>query len=103
MNGWVKLHLKTLDNEVWLHDPTAWRVFEYLLLKAYVGKPQGTVTTTRGQMAQALFINNDTLWSALLRLKKRQMVNSTSNNRFTTISICNWSSYQGISNNAVNN
>ena len=93
-NGWVKLHQKIIFNEVWRNDPTAWRVFEYLLVKAYSGKPQGTVTTTRQQIADGCLINNNTAWSAFLRLKKAKMVNSSTNRRYTTVRICNWHSYQ---------
>ena len=95
MNGWIKLHIQTLENEVWQTDPTAWRVFEYLLLMAYRGAPQGTVRTSRQQIANYIHKDNGTTWKALLRLEKHQMVDKSSNNRFTIIRICNWHRYQG--------
>lgn len=95
MSYWIKLHDSVLENNVFLHDPTAWRIFEYLCLKAYKGKPQGTTSTTRQQIGTALRINNNTVFSALRRLESMQMVNITGNNRFTTISICKWHDYQG--------
>lgn len=94
MNGWVKLYRQTLDNPIWQRDRTAWQIFEYLLIMAYGGRPQGTVSTTRQQIANACLINNDTVYSALKRLKKAEMITTTSNNQFTVISICNWKKYQ---------
>lgn len=95
MSYWIKLHDSVLENEAFLNDPTAWRIFEYLCLRAYKGRPQGTTSTTRQQIGNALRINNNTVFSALRRLESMQMVNITGNNRFTTISICKWRDYQG--------
>ncbi len=100
--GWVKLHISTLDNEVYKHDPTAWRLFEYLLLKAYKGVPQGRVVTTRDKIADALHGNSTTLYKALMRLKKANMVTTEGTRRFTTINIVKWHSYQGVSNSKSN-
>lgn len=94
-NGWIKLHTRFTSNEVWRRDPTAWRVFEYLLSEAFYGNPQGTTSTTRYQIGNACLVNNNTAWSALLRLKKAKMVNISTNYRYSTISICNWDKYQG--------
>jgi hypothetical protein len=94
-NGWIKLHTRFTENPVWRRDPTAWRVFEYLLSEAFYGEPQGTTSTTRYQIGNACLVNNNTAWSALLRLKKAKMVNISTNYRYSTVSICNWDKYQG--------
>jgi DNA-binding transcriptional regulator YhcF (GntR family) len=90
--GWVKLHRKALNNKIWLHDPTAWRVFEYFLL--IVDHKTGKRDFGRFQVARHLDINPNTLYSALKRLKSAKMITLTSNNRYSTIYILNWHSYQ---------
>lgn len=103
MGAWIKFYVQTIDNEVWQNDPTAWRVFEYLLLRAYSGQPQGTVRTSRQQIANYIHKDNGTTWKALLRLEKCQMVDKSSNNKFTTIRICNWKKYQQNGNSSEDN
>lgn len=103
MNGWIKLHYKVIDNEIWRNDRTAWHVFEYLLLKAYNGKPQGTVVTSRLQIADMVGGNSNTIYKALKRLEKAKMVTSVATTRYTTIRICNWHDYQGAGNSIGNN
>jgi len=103
MNGWIKLHAQVLDNEIWRNDRTAWHVFEYLLLKAYSGKPQGVVVTSRYQIADMVGGNNNTIYKALKRLEKAKMVTSVATNKKTTIRICNWNNYQGNGNQSGNN
>jgi hypothetical protein len=103
MNGWIKLHAQVLDNDVWRNDRTAWHVFEYLLLKAYAGKPQGVVVTSRYQIADMVGGNNNTIYKALKRLEKAKMVTSVATSKKTTIRICNWNSFQGNGNQSSNN
>ena len=103
MNGWVKLHAQIIDNDIWRNDRTAWHVFEYLLLKAYSGKPQGVVVTSRYQIADMVGGNNNTIYKALKRLEKAKMVTSTATSKKTTIRICNWNIYQGNGNQSGNN
>jgi len=102
-NGWIKLHLSTLDNEVWLRDPLAWRVFEYLLLQAYTGSPQGVVVTSRHKIAEGVLSNNNTVYKVIKRLEKYKMVTTSVTNKYTTIRICKWHDYQTDSNKLSNN
>lgn len=102
-NGWIKLHQKVVDNEIWRRDRFAWHVFEFLLLKAYNGKPQGTVVTSRYQIADMVGGNNNTIYKALKRLEKAEMVTTTATNKYTTVYICNWNEYQGGGNQSGNN
>jgi len=102
MNGWIKLHQKVIDNEIWRRDRTAWHIFEYLLLKAYSGTPQGTLVTTRVQIAEVCDSNNNTVYKALRRLQNAKMITTTATNKYTKIKICNWQNYQN-SNSTGNN
>lgn len=102
-NGWIKLYINVLDNDIWRHDRTAWHVFEYLLLEAYYGKPQGTVVTSRYKIANGVSGNNNTIYKALTRLKKAEMVTIVATNKKTVINICNWKKYQLNGNQSSNN
>jgi len=91
-NGWIKLHRKVLDNEIFRHDRTAWHVFEVLLLIA--NKETGKWSGGRKQLAELAGVNENTLYNALKRLESQQMVNRFVNSRYSVYSICNWGDYQ---------
>lgn len=97
---WVKLYLKLQYNTVFNTDVTATYMFIFCLLRAY---PTGSFTIGRLQIENQTPIKGITAYKALKRLEKAQMVNMSSNNRFTTISILNWSDYQSVGNNLSNN
>jgi DNA-binding transcriptional regulator YhcF (GntR family) len=99
-NAWIKLHLQSLDNPIFSQDPTAWHIFETCLMKAY---PTGTFTVGRFQLAEISGVKPITAYKALERLRKREMVNTSSNNKRTVVTICNWDKYQSVGNNDVNN
>lgn len=92
--AWIRLHEDVIYNEIWQRDITAWHIFEYLCLMAYRGKPQGTVVTSRYKIANATFGNNNTVYKALKRLEKAEMVTMTATSLVTTIRICNWNKWQ---------
>jgi hypothetical protein len=91
--GWIKLHRTVLDNKIYVHDPTAWRVFVHLLL--LVDKSSGTRDCGRHQLARDLEMKSTTVYQALLRLKKAKMVDIKSNNKYSTVSILKWHYFQG--------
>lgn len=94
--GWIKLYRKTLNNEVFKYDHTAFHLFVTLLL--LVNKDTGKWTGGRFQLTEACVMNPSTLYKALKRLESSRLVTLSSNNRFTTVSICKWSQYQGNGN-----
>lgn len=92
-NGWVKLHRKTLLNDLWRHDKTAFNLFQTLLM--LVDSKSGAWSGGRFQLGEAYGdINPSTLYKALKRLEKAKMVTLDSNTRWSTISICKWNDYQ---------
>jgi hypothetical protein len=91
--GWIKLHRKVLENELWLHDDTAWKIFMYLLLRA--DRETGEIKTAYSTMGSFLGMQKSTLHKAIKRLKKAEMVNDSVNDKYTTFYICKWSEYQG--------
>jgi hypothetical protein len=94
-SGWIKLHRQLIHNDIWNYDQTAWHVFEYFLLVA--DRKTGTRRFGRNQVAKALDMNPNTLYSALKRLEKAEMVNISSNSRFSVLSLVNWKEYQSSS------
>lgn len=94
--GWVKLHRKALDNEIFVHDPTAWRIFEYFLLS--VDRETGSMRYGRIWLSKLLDINESTVYKAIKRLEKAKMVTQVSNNRYSTVLVLNWHRYQGDGN-----
>lgn len=90
-NSWVKLYRKIGDNEI-MFDATALQIFMYLLI--HVDKKTGELRTGRFIIAQTLKINPNTVYSVLKRLEKKyKIINNHSNNKYTTISLLNWSKY----------
>lgn len=89
---WVKLYRKSLSNEIRRRDPTAWRLFETLLL--LVNSSTGTWAGGRYQLTEADgYLNSSTVYKALKRLEKSGMIESNSNTKYTKIRICNFTHY----------
>jgi len=96
-DGWIKLHRRILDNDIWRFDYTAWRVFETLLLLC--NRKDGVWKGGRFQLAGWCGdMNPSTCYAALVRLKNAKMITLSSNNKYTTFRICKWEDYQGNGN-----
>lgn len=98
-NGWIKLHRKILDNEHLATDNTACLLFIKLLL--VTNKKTGTFTTGRYKLSLLSNEKPGTTYKALKRLEKWGIIELVSNNKMTTIRICNYEQYQEFSNNKV--
>lgn len=90
-NGWIKLHRRILDDESFFRSGHTFTLFIWLLLKA---DRTGKVVVTRKEIADYLKIKPSTVYQTLQRLQIQQRCNSKSNNKNTTIQICNWDRYQ---------
>lgn len=99
--GYIPLWRKTLDNDIFRHDPTAWRVFETLLLLA--DRRTRSWEGGRKQLADYACVKESATYKALKRLEKAEMVTLSSNNKYSVISICNWDSHQPPGNSSGNN
>lgn len=97
-DGWIKLHRKMLSNDALFRGGSTFPVFCLLLLLA---DRDGKVTTGRFELARWLKMNPNTVYKALKRLESLTTIEIKSNNKFTTIYICNWSKYQHQSNTKV--
>lgn len=92
--SWIKLHRQILENHFLMHDKNAWWVFTQLLLR--VGKQKGEWAGSVRELADKHHLNMSyaTLYSALKRLEKEQIIKQDNKQRYTVISICNWGTYQ---------
>lgn len=92
MNGWIKLHRKTIESAVF-RDEKAFRVFIWLLTT--VDRHTGKRTIGRFQGAEAVKMNPNTFKDVLKRLEeKHQIITTKTTNKFTEISLLNWDKYQ---------
>lgn len=103
---WIKLHRKLLDSDVFQPgNEELLRLFLWCLLRASWGdcrkrgRPlsRGQLLTTRADMADWLGGQPTTWYRRLRKLAEWGMVSLESNNKLTTITICNYETYQGIS------
>lgn len=101
MNGWIKLHKQIIENDFLQNDMTCYVLFTKLLL--VTNTKTGTYTTGRFKLESLTGLQGSTIYKALKRLENNGLVTQVSNNRFTTISICNWKKYQGSGNSSGNN
>jgi hypothetical protein len=101
-NGWIKLHRQFLEWE-WYNDSDTFRLFIHLLLKAN-HKPKswrgvfvsaGQVITGRKILAEELTISEQRVRTLLNKLKSTNEITIKSTNKYSLITICNWTTYQG--------
>lgn len=107
--GWIKLHRKLLDSQVFANEGLL-KVWIYCLCRAnhdvsYVpittGKGTTEVKVDKGQFifgrkssAKDLGMNQSTLYKRLKKLEKLGNCNTQSNSHYTLVTICNWETYQ---------
>ena len=105
LQGWIKLHRKSLDSTAFKR-PIVWKVWCWCLLKAthkregipFKGvdmeiKP-GEFVTGRDKACLALNLTPQKYRTALEYLKTTNRITIKTNNKFTVISVKNWESYQ---------
>ena len=91
-SGWIKLHRSVLNNRIFLHDRTAWHIFEVLMVLC--DRRTGEWSGGRKQLAALTNVNENTLKKALSRLVNEQMVTQVSNTNYSVYRICKWDTYQ---------
>lgn len=97
--SWFKIYRKFLRNPMWQHDINASHLFLTLLMLA---DRNGAWSGGRLQLQAFSGIRGSTIYKCLKRLETAQMVTLSSNKRFSTIVICNWSKYQADGNRSGN-
>ena len=101
MSGWIKIHRKFLDWE-WFNKSEAVHLFIYLLLKANhkdaswqgMEVKRGEFISSLGKISSDTGISLQTLRTLLKKLESTNEIEVKSTNKFTTITICKYDSYQ---------
>ena len=99
--GWVKIYRSLLDWE-WFDDAETVKLFIYILLSAnYEDKKwrgmvveRGQYVTSLGSLSEILGMSVKRVRIRLERLTKSGAITTSGANRFTTITICNYDTYQ---------
>lgn len=100
--SYIKLDRKMLEWK-WLDVPEMVSLWIYILLKANYGASEwhddvfeeGTFPTSISKLSEATGLTTKQVRTCLERLKKTGEIVMDSNNRFTKITVCKWSEYQG--------
>ena len=100
-NGYIKLHRKLLNWE-WYRDANTTRVFLHLLLIANYGESRyrgveihpGQAVIGRRSLSNALGLTEQQVRTALEHLKSTNEITIKSTNKFSVVTVVNWSFYQ---------
>ena len=105
MDGWIKIYRKLLDWR-WYSDTNVTRLFLHLLLMAnFEDKDWQNTTIQRGQFATSISrlaeqtnLSIKEIRTALKKLESTGEIVTKGANKFTTITICKYETYQGFEN-----
>lgn len=100
--SYIKLDRKMLEWK-WLDVPEMVSLWIYILLRANYGASEwhdevfeeGTFPTSISKLSEATGLTTKQVRTCLERLKKTGEIVMESNNRFTKVTVCKWSEYQG--------
>lgn len=90
--GYIKLWRCIDDHEIFSRDNTCFIIFVKLCLLA--DWKSGSVTTGLNKLSAACNMSRSTVYSALGRLRKSNVIQTNVKRTSTTIYICNWRKYQ---------
>ena len=101
MDGWIKIHRQILEWR-WYSDINVTRLFLHLLLKANfdtkdwqdVTIGRGQLVTSIGRLAEQTSLSIKEVRTALKKLESTGEIITKGANRFTTITICKYDTYQ---------
>lgn len=109
MKGWIKLHRKLLENSLFA-DAELLKVFIWCILKANSSKSSknvynaelktGEFITGRFSASEELYMKPSSVHNRLKKLQRMNYIKKISTNKYTIISVINFSKYQIDSNNA---
>ena len=98
--GYVRLHRDSIEHAVF-EDEWLWKVFTWCMMKANFKDfnsvrgliPRGSFTTGRFQAAEELGANPSRVVRAFAKLESLGSITVKTNNRFSTITVCNYDTY----------
>lgn len=94
--GYIRLHRKIEENNFLMQDNNAYIVFTKLLI--LVGREKGQWAGGRKQLSKRVNLAESTLYKAINRLEREQLISVTRNKRYSIYHICNWHNYQNVPN-----
>lgn len=101
MEGWIKLHRKLLESEIWLTKPCSWKIiWIYILSKVnhednnYFKRGENFFNFSQELKQIGLDIKYDTIRHFLKYVKTRSMVSTTKSTRGIVIKVNNYALYQ---------
>ena len=104
--GWIKLHRKTLENNVCVKDADHLAIWCWILLKAsysseeqwfggeLINISEGQFLTTLKEISDSLKINPSKVNRVLHFLESEKQIEKRSSNKKTLITVVNWDNYQ---------
>lgn len=100
--GYVKTYRASMDHAVF-DDEWLWKLFSWCVMRANyrdVPSPDGIIrrgsfTVGRIQASRELRTSDSRVYRGLKKLESLGSISLKSNNRFTTVTVCNYDSYQG--------
>lgn len=107
MSGWIKLHRKLIESDIFQNEKLL-KIFIYCLLKAThqehsqliglrtIELKKGQFVFGRSKAATELNMKESTVWKYMKFLESIKTISIDSNNKFSVITIENWEFYQGI-------
>lgn len=107
--GWVKLHRKLMDNDLWKEKPfsrgQAWvdlimlashKDKEFLFDSAYMSIHKGEIISSKRKLGARWGWSNSKVDKFLLELEKVKMLAVKSDTKKSTLKIVNYEQYQGL-------
>lgn len=106
MEGWIKLHRSITESSVfedsevlklwiWILCNVAYNDHDVVYLGKVIHVKSGQIVTGRKKISQQIRMTENRVYRALKILKDLGNINVDSNNKFSVITIINWSKYQG--------
>jgi hypothetical protein len=90
--SWIKLYRKAKENKV-MQDMQAWFLFSWILLS--VNKDTGEWDVGRIKLANLCGLSQSSVYRTLKKLEEKyQLLKIISNNKYSTIRVVKWASYQ---------
>lgn len=109
MDGWIKLHRKSIDSSVF-KNPHLWHVWTYCLMRANHKQVKvlfngAEIELQPGQFITGRFTGSvdcnmkpSTFRNQIVKLKTLQKLDIKSDNKKSLITIKKWTNYQGLNN-----
>jgi len=100
MDGYIKLNRDFCEWE-WFDDPATLKIFIYLLANAQVGPKKwrgisaesGQIITSTLKLSNKCHLSIQSVRTSLKRLRSSGEITSKATNKYTIITIANWSEY----------